>query len=443
MAYSSRHGRRPQEFASRSSHSHVIRDPVVSAFLGRCNLPAAAEDVTIRDDQIVCVEPDENPIKHFVAVDGGYSEVPVRTEFPSATVCFFQFGALFFALEDLLHLERQAFIDPEDMARLKNIQRFKLVIPVRNMSLDTETSLTHSVRRALHEFFVSVEDPPLIHALRWLVFQEYRGSRPSNWDLASCPTCGQGPVRLRRRNISKEYTFHCQYCEEPIYLIDVFRLHEAIDDELGAGGILGYLTVTVEQMLIAHLIRTILLTKPGLLHDILFIKDGPLAFFGQTANMHKPMRELVKWLFEQHNLFLAGLEKSGPFVEHADEIAGLIEPGTAILLDDDYIYKYVLPARGASVGPYGRTTYYGSKLIYKTRSGAMYVATLPTADIIERPTAADLRNLNTILTNIEALRCDMYDSALIPVALANKLVSLANHPSSRILQAFAREAVPH
>jgi len=443
MAYPSRHGKRPQDLASRSSHSHIIRDPVVSSFLSRCELPSAAQDVRIRNDQVVQVQPAPNPIKHFVAVDGGYTEVAVRSEFPSATVCFFQFGALFFALEDLLRLERAPFIDPEDMSRLKNIQRFKLVVPVRNISLSSEATLTHSVRRALHEFFASIEEPPLIETLRWLLFQEYRGPHRSIWDLASCPTCQSGPVRLRSDKISSEFTFRCEHCGAPIYLIDVFRLHEAIDDELGAGGILGYLTVTVEQMLIAHLIRAILRTRPALLNEILFIKDGPLAFFGQTANMHKPMRALVKWLFQNHNLHLAGLEKSGPFVEHADEIAGLIEPGTAILLDDAYIFKYVLPARGTSIGPYGRTTYYGSKLIYKTRSGAMYVATLPTADIIDKPAAADLRNLNTILTNIETLRCDMYDNALIPVALANKLVSLANHPSSRILQVFAREAVQH
>ena len=64
----------------------------------------------------------------------------------------------------------------------------------------------------------------------------------------------------------------------------------------------------------------ILRTKPALLEDFLFIKDGPLAFFGQTSNMHQPMRALVKFLLARHNLYLAGLEKSGPFVEHADEI---------------------------------------------------------------------------------------------------------------------------
>ena len=33
----------------------------------------------------------------------------------------------------------------------------------------------------------------------------------------------------------------------------------------------------------------------------------------------------------------------------------------------------------------------------------------------------------------------MYDSALLPIKLVNKLVSLSNHPSSLILERFARE----
>jgi hypothetical protein len=52
-------------------------------------------------------------------------------------------------------------------------------------------------------------------------------------------------------------------------------------------------------------------------------------------------------------------------------------------------------------------------------------------------------HLRAILTNVEKVRCDMYDNALIPVALVNKLVSLANHPSTRILQKFAMERLVH
>jgi hypothetical protein len=70
----------------------------------------------------------------------------------------------------------------------------------------------------------------------------------------------------------------------------------------------------------------------------------------------------------------------------------------------------------------------------------MHVITLPVEnkEIVRNPQKSDFKNLDVILWNIEKLRCDMYDNAIVPVALANKLVSLSNHPSSKILEKFAQ-----
>ena len=442
MAYASKYGRRPTEYASKSAHSQVVNDPLVRAFLEKCSLPKRADEVSFSDHRELPFEPvSDNPIRHVIAIDGGYDEVMVRSEFPSSTMCFFQFGALIFSVEDLEDLEEQPFIDPDDMSKLKRIQRLKLVLPIRNITLGDESTLTDSVRLAVHDFFrQKVDDERLADTLRWFVFQEY-GPKVSEWNLASCPICDARNVRLQRSQMTANHTFTCDSCGGEVYLTDVFRLHEAVDDELGAGGILGYVTTTLEQIILVHLIRLILKTKPAMLGQILFIKDGPLAFFGQTANMHRPMRELVKHLLDHNDLYLAGLEKSGSFVEHADEIIGKLDPGTVLILDNDYIYRYVLPGKADPANPYGRTTYYSNKLIFKTRRGRVYDVSLPTRQSLAYPTEDDLENLSEILTNIEKLRCDMYDNALVPVALANKLVSLANHPSSRILQKFAVDAI--
>lgn len=438
MGYTSRRGRRPNEYASRAAHGHVIKDPSVQAFLVQCELPKCSSEISLDGPRCISYEPlAENPIQHVIAIDGGYTEVPVRKEFPSATVCFFQIGALIFDVKDLEGLDEQSFIDPEDMAKLKRIQRMKLTLPIRNVAMKNHGNLTDSVRRAIYDFFMNrIDDEDFNGTLKWFVFQEYR-TPIEKWMLSSCPICRNSNIPLVRETITKDYTFKCPYCDGLIYLTDVFRLHEAIDDELGAGGIPGYVTTTIEQIILVHLIRLILKMNPTLLSQVLFVKDGPLAFFGQTANMHKPMRELVKYLFENHDLYLAGLEKSGPFVEHADEIAERLKTGSALILDNDYIYKYILPGKADTANPYGRTTYYGNKLIFKTMREGIYVMSVPTQEIITHPSETDLRNLQGILTNIEMLKCDMYDNALLPVALANKLVSLANHPSSRILQKFA------
>jgi hypothetical protein len=443
MAYSSKQGKRPNEYASKTSHSHIVNDSSVISFLERCTIPKKNEEIEIHKEQLLNINPIiQNPILHIIAIDGGYEEIPVRTEFPSSTICFFQFGALVFNISDLESLEDQPFIDPSDMSKLKEIQRFKLTLPVRNINLKDQDTLTYSIRRTIFDFFNQNmgEDDTLIETLRWFIFHEYE-KKIDTWVLGSCPVCRVASVPLNRSQISKSYTFVCPSCGGQIYLTDIFRLHEAIDDELGASGILGYVTTTIEQILLVHIIRLILNIKPQLLEQTLFIKDGPLAFFGQTANMHKPMRDLVSYLFEFHNLYLSGLEKSGPFVEHADEIRDKLLPSSVLLLDNEYIYSYILPGKADPANPYGRSTNYGNKIIFKTKKGSMYIVSLPIAKIISKPIESDFRNLNVVLTNIEKLKCDMYDNALLPVALANKLVSLANVPSSRILKRFSKNII--
>jgi hypothetical protein len=58
-----------------------------------------------------------------------------------------------------------------------------------------------------------------------------------------------------------------------------------------------------------------------------------------------------------------------------------------------------------------------------------------------QPELTDLKNIQEILMNIDKLRCDIYENALIPIAVANKLISLTNHPSSNILERFAKKSM--
>lgn len=438
MAYSNKFGHRPMEVASKSSHSHIIRDEEVQKFLERCDLPKEVDDIELPASQIIDFNPpNKNPIKHVITIDGGYTEVAVRTQFPSSTMCFFQFGALVFSLDDLAEIEQSKFIDPSDMARLRNIQRLKLALPVRHIKVDDEPTLTHSVRRTLWHFFAQdIDGTCLADTLRWLVFEEFLPKPSQEWRLASCPCCAARNVQLVRVEMAVNNSVSCPNCAGQIFVTDVFRLHEAIDDELGAGGVLGYVTTAIEQIILVHMIRLVLQSKPTILRNLLFIKDGPLGFFGQTANLHKPMRKLVAFLFAMHDLFLVGLEKSGSFVEHAHEARVLLNPGQAMLFSDDYIYRYVLPGK-APQEAYGSTSYYGNKLVFRDRRGGTHVATVAATTRKKDVELSDYRNLPELLLNIEMLRCDMYDNALMPVALANKLVSLANHPSSKILQKFA------
>lgn len=446
MSYSSQAGRRPNEYASKSSHTNIIWDQDIKEFLDKCSLPSGSDEIVLREENLIAdVNYDlKSPISLFITIDGGYTEVFIRREFPSCVLNFFQFGALIFELKDLKTLSNKPFIDPEDIERLKKIERLKFVLPTKNISYKDE-SLTNSVRNTFYEFFTENKEN-FIETLKWFLYREYDSKKEiASYTLSSCPNpkCNNKRIELNKRDMSENYLFCCDDCGEKIYLTDVFRLHEVIDDEFGAGGILAYVTNLLEHILLIHYIRTILRIKPSLLKETLFIKDGPLAFFSVTANMHKPMRDLSNYLLEKYDLNLVGVEKSGSFVEHAAQIGNKMESGTLLLINNNYIYKYIIPGKADPDNPYARTSYYGGKLIFKSRDERLYVVTIPVENesVVLDPKKENFKNLDSILQNLEQLKCDMYDNSLFPVALANKLVSLSAHPSSVILEKFAKSFI--
>jgi hypothetical protein len=137
---------------------------------------------------------------------------------------------------------------------------------------------------------------------------------------------------------------------------------------------------------------------------------------------------------------LIGLEKSGGFVEHAALIESSLKNDYYLLPDTEYIYKYIQPGAPSPEG-FGHNTYFGAKLIFKSDRGDVFVATVPTQSFKPAPKFEDLLNGAEVLRVTGQLRCSMYDNALIPIVLANRLVSLADVPSSEILKRFVKASV--
>ena len=441
MAYSSRGGRKPMERASKIAHAQVINNPDVKALLARCEVPRPPEDGAELHVLAVPDHPPAHTIKTVIAVDGGSTEASIRKEYPSAAVTFFNFGPLMLDLKDLRDLDLQEFIFPEDLQKLKQIERFTLAMPTRNVTLQGEPGLVASFRRTLHEFveLPRPSDSPLGDTLRWLMFRGWTGGFKMAWTLPQCPNnCGARDIHLVPNTPAQTL---CPTCGGPIYTIDALRLHERVEEEQGAGAVTAYLLTTLEQLVIAHVIRTVLDLKKSFLSELLFIKDGPLAFFGVVAPMRKPMQELCDHLDGSAGkplLRMVGVEKSGAFVEHAVALEDKLPKGSLLPLRNDYVHKYIIPGGGTE--EYGFNTYYGRKFIFRSHRGDVYVGTAPIRGDWNDD-ANVIGQLAEPLAVLSALRCSMYENALVPVAMANKLVSLSDYPSTRILAAFAKDEV--
>lgn len=443
MAYNQT-GNRPFELASKSGHIHIIKDPDVQAFLNNHELPKEGEEISLIDDYIIDIDFEtKDQIEFIIAVDGGDTTVPVKTKFPSSTLTFFQFGAILLTITDLQALKEQPFISPESISKLKELERIKFTLPTKNIGLKTSdgkrATLSYSVRKALFEFFRKHD---YLETLKWFIFEEYKKSPRKTRELSNHPLNSSSKnILFERDKITTEYML--PHVDGDLFLTDIFRLHEVVDEDIGAGGIIGYLRNLIEHFILIDTIKGIHKRKKNALEEVLFIKDGPLGFFGQTANMHEPMREMVNYMNEDCNIYLVGVEKSGPFVEHAEEIRDKLKPGQAYLFSNRHIYKYIKPGDPDNKDAYGRTSYYGSKVLFKSRDEKIYIVTIPTftSEIVLNPKKSDFKNIDTILKYIEKLKSDMYDNSLLPIALANKLVSLSDHPSSVLLEKFARKNI--
>lgn len=438
MPYQSVKGRKPFERASKIAHAEIINSPAVQEFLKGCSLPTAppAEDLEAR---FTDVPKPKGKIRTIIAVDGGQNETSVQKEFPSASLAFMTMGPVMLYLEHLKELDHEPFIAPEDMARLKRIKRYHFVMPLRGVRVTGCKTFAQGVRKSVHGF-LQHGDGHLGQALRWLLLREW--GTPVSWEIPNCPNpeCSAKKISLSSSSPDEQT---CSRCGQPIYFSDSLRISERIEEEQGAGAILAYLMTTLEQIVLVHVIKSVWDMKPAALREILFVKDGPLAFFGVTAPLHQPMRALMRLLAEADGgplINLVGLEKSGAFVEHAALIEERMKPGQVLLLDNKYIYRYIVPG-DPDASEYGSNTYYGAKAIFKGSDHSTYVATIPTREFNASPKMKDLVNGADVLNIVGQLRCSMYENALLPIVLANRLVSLADVPSSDILTRFAKDRI--
>lgn len=438
------------ERGSRISHSYIINDEEVKQYLNNCEIPVETEDVDLNDSLKHNIRyPETNTIEFIVAVDGESTTIPVKKSFPSSLITFFQFGSLLIKGSDLDEMEKKPFVSPSDINKLKKIEREKFVLPTKNVALKKGIDFRTTVREAIHEFFKKKHSgtSSILETLHWFIFEKYNpASTKSNYKLSQCPHCGTKDIYLENDRINlPNYSWNCTHdkCGKEILITDVFRLFEKIDDDVGATGIITYLESVTESFFTIHTIKSLMEIQDGLVDRFLFVKDGPLSFGGETANMHKPMQALLTYLNKNNKINLIGVETSGAFVDHARQIKDKLNPGQVFLLNNEHIYTYIQVGNHKQQ-QYGSTSYYSGKFIYKSFDERVYVLTLPVENHItyyNQPELTDLKNIQEILMNIDKLRCDIYENALIPVAVANKLISLTNHPSSNILERFAKKSM--
>jgi hypothetical protein len=438
------------EFASYNPLRRIAETERVKQLLSRCKI------YNKEDKSLPVLQPsllpkcNEVPPRLVVAIDGSNAEVPVVNGYPGAKIGYCTVASVLIDLALIEKLDTERPVDPQKFRETEKASTIDAALPGSNIVTRRQTSARVSFREEFYDLFQNTildeEDRvPLIDTYEALL----RLKPPDNQKCPYLETndC-QGLVKI------PPGTIQCPTCKQPVFSTDALRIHERFND-LGANGeTFGYVMQVWERVLLIHLLRCF--EKRNMLKrvdKIAFFIDGPLAVFGPPAWLSAAISDELKRINTivkketAKDLIIVGIEKTGEFVNHFDEIdqtenAGqlLYPPGSFTLLTDDYIKKRI--HQSSSKRPYGQDTYFGRKFFYKSKSGARIVASIPFLSPEQDTITTDNINLyprfSTVCLLLDKLVSSRYNNAVTPLVSAHAEASIPLNLGTKVLKQLAQ-----
>ncbi|OQY55073.1 MAG: nuclease [Candidatus Parabeggiatoa sp. nov. 2] len=397
------------------------------------------------------LEPSDWQPYMVIAIDGSCHLVKAENGFPGAEFGYVTVASVIIFLNKIRELENEEFINPKEFRETEDASTIDTVFPGCNVIIDDEDSAKSSMRKALFEELknnhVFEEGETLLDTYEVLsnIKREKHGGHP--------PKC---PCDLKKEYEYGIGEYSCNHCGKTLYSSDALRLHELMNPEGGSSGeMFGQIMSTFERLWLIHILRAFEKRKLlPTLRRIAFMLDGPLAVFSTSSWLTKSiidelrrLNELAKKVNHQELLIL-GIEKSGTFVNHFEDIDTTKEgisdhfPNqSALLLDDEYIKKNIIFSE--SEKPYGQDTYFGRKFFYKTSLGyrivpsiaffSEYQQDLKTAFPNQFSRLADIMNL---LNQVVSSR---YKNSVSPLISAHAEAAIPLNLGRSIFEEMARE----
>lgn len=467
------------EFANKSSHSDIVKNPDVRAFLEECEYirdpsPEEIERLSSQFQEVPALNHLDLPNNIF-AMDGSTYESLIDDRMPSTKVGYVKVSTIHISMDEFgaLRVEDGRFVDPFRVANLKrNKDPLLFVLPGTNMKWKGHASVRDSFRARVDASLLQRETrfdkSNYKTSLRSTLFH-LASLRPDQDTIDSdrillhkCPSCnykGSNGDGIELLDVETPQT--CPNCNKELYPADVLRLWEEVSDYQSNMVAMTRFMLAVEHMLPVHYIRYLLDSNFPLkkLSSIAFFIDGPLAIFGTCAWLHRPLMRYFKQINDRlkqdglPNITILGLQKTGQLADYFGVINKYIPDNRVYPVSDDYRYQYIIASRDPSKTGFGDETYYGQDFLYKTSSGRNFVVSIPypfegkgkqedgkfhllKTDIDRYP------NLFRTLALIQSFETDLYNNAVIPIALAHRYTAISAQPGGKVLDILSKSSFP-
>lgn len=453
--------------ASKGGHSDIVKNPDVALFLNACDYmkePSEEEATEIISSFIDAPSNGKLPSK-VVASDASKFSEPISGKFPSTQIGYVKVSLVLIDVENYNGLTSTGsrYVDPFKVAAIhRNADAFSFTLPGSNITYKKATSVANGFRLAIYEQLSN--DKTTVtkdgsYNIKKLLFEMNTILQKPLLVVKNCPSC----KAVLPNTHEDGFVFSdicdkidCPNCNEPVYYTDSLRIHEEISDFGDNSSAITRFMNAAEHLIMATLIKMLADLQPKALSNMAFIIDGPLAIFGQPARLHSRLMALYTQIATKlkekgyEPPIIIGLQKDGQLMEHARALSKFIKKNTFKLIDDDYRFRYI-KGSVSKADNFGHETYYGQDFILKTLSGKVFVVAVPYPFSIKgskdtfAQKKADLTHYDNLLGRafdiIRHFEFDLYENAIVPVALAHRHASISLIPGGKILDLVSRNGL--
>lgn len=444
------------EFANYRPLKRLVESERVNKLLGSFRVRERTDDAESQEKiEIADLKPSDWIPRWVVAIDGGNAEVPVRNGYPMAEASYITVASVLLDVAKMNELDRHRPVDPKEFRKTQETQAVDCALPGCNVISEGSHSAKESLRSKLFDVFNSermgFDKESLLDTyealLRYKPIDDEQ--RPQKCPYEDCEALGRAYQRG-----DKQYLCACPQAYK-LYSTDALRVHEGMNPEGTNEKMFGEIRQVIERLWMVHVLRTFEAKRwLGMLSELAIVLDGPLAVFGHPAWLSQAIYQelsrintLVRKATGGQDLLLIGVEKTGVFVQHFEDVErrtdgdAAVPMQTAGLLNNAYIKQHIVFSDSDRM--YGRNTYFGRKFFYKTKSGARIVASLPFlteehadlrfAEPSQHPRLADAMAL------LDQLVSSRFPNAVVPLIAANAEAAIPLHLGGKVLERLARD----
>ena len=448
-----------RERASKGGHSDLVKNPDVAGFLSDCvymKEPSDEEAASIVASYQPAPAGESLPMKAVASDASPYSE-PISGKFPSTQIGYVKVSLVLIDLKDYDGLSKPGtrFVDPYKVAAMhRNADAIAFTLPGSNIRYKGAKTVQSGFRRAIWDQ-LSDERTSFAKGTDFTVRGTLLDIDGGTVEMKKCPACGAEPVGGFIFSAGTEIQ-NCGACGEEVFLTDSLRIHEQISDFGDNTAAMTRFMNAAEHLIVATLVRMLAHYQPKALSEMAFIVDGPLAIFGQPARISERLQslycrvaeKLVKQGFAPP--VVVGLQKDGQVMEHARALSRYLPNNAFRVVDDEYRERFIV-GTSALTENFGHETYYGQDFIFKTDAGRIFTVGIPypfpdkqNRRVFAKQKADVSRYGTQIARAFDVIRhfeFDLYENAVVPIALAHRHASISLVPGGKVLDLVTRHGL--